>query len=352
MIHLDAIPKCPIHDCSLDPETGCDHCERDARLEAEQAAEAAEQGDDIVDVEIVWEVDAPGWFADMPEDTYFSDPVPDGSLSASMCKVLIQPGGPAKLRQQLDAPRGPNPVFDIGHAAHKLVLGVGAEIVRIPHDEWRTKEAKAAVQAARDAGQIPLKPADWDRVHAMADQLARHPAAVELLVDAVPEVSAFRRHDSGVWLRSRIDAVGDGYLADFKTSRSADPELFHRDAANLAYHVQDAFYTAMADALDGLPDDPDFYFIVQEKEPPYLVSVVELSPTFRAIGAAAVEHAIDLWQQCQATGEWPGYPAGISLIDPPAWLRSHDEPTEPAYGHEPLDPAIEAAFADLLGETL
>lgn len=324
MIHLDTAPKCAIHDCLIDPVDGCDYCADDARLEAEQAAEG--------------HVTQPGWYTDMPEDIYYGDPVPSGSLSASMCKTLIQPGGPAKLRQQLDTPRQPKKEFDLGHAAHKLVLGVGAEIVRIPHDEWRTKEAKAAVQAARDAGAIPLKPADWDRVHAMADQLAKHPAASELLANTIPEVSAFRQHESGVWLRSRIDAVGQGHLVDYKSARTADPELFRRDAANLAYHVQSAFYSAMADALDGLPDDPDFYFIVQEKEPPYLVSMVELSPAFKAIGAAAVEHAIDLWQQCQATGEWPGYPAGITLVDPPAWLRSHDEPTEPAPASEPGAP--------------
>ena len=293
-------------------------------------------------------VTKPGWWHDMPEDVYYGDPVPGGSLSASMCKVLVQPGGPAKLRQELDHPRPPKPVFDIGHAAHKLVLGVGAELELVPHAEWRSKEAKAAVAQAREAGRIPLKPVDYDRAHAMAEKLDKHPVASRLLTDVRPEVSAFRQHGSGVWLRTRIDAVGNGYIADYKTTRSADPDAFRRDSANLGYHVQSAFYVAMSDALEGLPDSPEFYFITQEKEPPYLVSVAELSPTFLAIGAAAVEHAIDLWQQCTATGEWPGYPGGITTLEPPPWLRSPGPDDTTAS----LDPAIEAAFADLIGESL
>lgn len=349
-------PVCPIHDERIHDELeGCDHCKADAELEA---AEHAELNDDVVDVEIIWEVTEPGWWPDMPEDIYHADPVPAGSLSASMTKLLIQPGGPAKLRQQLDTPQEPKKEYDLGQAAHKLVLGVGAEIARIPetllasNGATSTRAAKEFIANARRDGRIPLKPAEYDQVHNMATELAAHPTAAQLLANTAPEVSAFRQHDSGIWLRSRIDAVGDSYLIDYKTARTADPDLFRRDAATLGYHIQDAFYSAMADALDGLPNDPDFYFIVQEKEPPYLVSVVELSPTFRAIGAAAVEHAITLWDQCTTTGEWPGYPGGIHLIDPPAWIRSHNEGDGQALDAGPmaeLDPAFEAQLALLAG---
>ena len=297
-----------------------------------------------------WLVTGPGWWPDMPEGAYYGDPVPWSSLSASMCKVLIQPGGPAKLRQQLNSPPAPKAEFDIGHAAHKLVLGVGAELALIPHAEWRTKEAKAAVAEARAEGKIPMRPADWDRVHTMAERVYAHPEAAALLNGVVPEVSAFRRHESGMWLRSRFDAVGNDRIIDYKSTRSAAPEAFRRDAANLGYHVQAAFYSAMSHALDGLPDNPDFVFIAQEKEPPYLVSVIELSPAFLAIGTAAYEHAIALYQRCQETGEWPGYPNQTTVLDPPPWLSSAPDSAAEPGGPEQLDPALEAAFAELLGE--
>lgn len=331
-----AMERCPIHDCQRDDVTlACDFCDADERARRAEGLEG--------------HLTEPGWHPDMPEGMYHADPVPGGSLSASMCKTLILPGGPAKLRARVAEPRRPKPELDLGHAAHRLVLGVGAELERIPHEEWRSKEAKAAVAEARAAGYIPLKPADWSRVHHMAEALAAHSVASRLLAGTAPEVSAFRRHETGTWLRSRFDAVGTDYLVDYKTARSADPEAFRRDAANLGYHVQSAFYAAMSTALEGLPDDPDFYFVVQEKEPPFLVSVVELSPTFLAIGHAAVEYAIDTWNTCLATGVWPGYPDGITPVDPPPWLSQPDPDPLDVPVSTDLDPAFERELARLAG---
>lgn len=284
----------------------------------------------------------PGVHDDMAEDVYHADPVPWRSLSSSMAKLLVQPGGPAKLRERMRSPREPKPEFDEGHAVHGLVLGAGAPLRLIPHDEWRTKEAKAAVAEARAEGAIPLKPAQWVKVHAMAEQLTKHRLASELLAHGVPEVSAFTT-EGNVWLRARFDWVRPDCLVDLKTAAAADPGGFSTATAKWGYHLQAAHYLRVAYALGVVPEGSPFIFIAQEKTPPYLVSVIELSPAYLGMGWAESDRAIELWRTCLAEDSWPGYADSTVTIDPPAWLRAQHA--------DVLDPAIEAVFAELLGET-
>ena len=79
-------------------------------------------------------IEAPGIY-EMPEDDYFADPVLAGSLSCTWAKQLAQPGGPAKWKWEREHPQPSKKHFDLGHAAHALVLGVGAPIDEIPFDE-------------------------------------------------------------------------------------------------------------------------------------------------------------------------------------------------------------------------
>ena len=71
-----------------------------------------------------------GIYPDMPEDAYHAHP----ALSASGIKVLAQPGGPAKWWWQHTHPQPSKKAFDVGSAAHSLVLGVGAPLARIPDE--------------------------------------------------------------------------------------------------------------------------------------------------------------------------------------------------------------------------
>src|SRR5207248_11468429 len=86
------------------------------------------------DVQIV----EPGVY-DITNDVYHADPVPQGSLSSTGARQLTPPNCPALFKWQLDHPEPPNSVFDIGTAAHKLVLGDGPQIVEVDADDWRSK---------------------------------------------------------------------------------------------------------------------------------------------------------------------------------------------------------------------
>src|SRR4051794_10326611 len=141
------------------------------------------------------EVIEPAVVADMPDDVYHADPVSEGSLSHSGAKKLLPPSCPALFKWERDNGRPPKKAFDFGHAAHKLVLGVGAQLEVIPGDRWDTKDAKAAVAEARAAGRVPLKATEMQTVQAMAAALREHPIAGALLQpdSGRPEVSMFWR---------------------------------------------------------------------------------------------------------------------------------------------------------------
>lgn len=271
-----------------------------------------------------------GVYDDIPEETYHSDPVPGGSLSSSGARLLLQPGGPAKYRWQQDNPPTTKKHFEIGSAAHQLVLGAGPELVRIDADEWRTKEIKEKVAKVRERGAIPLKPADYQLVHGMAAAIRRHPLAGALFDPAVGEPEKtfiWQDPQTGIWRRARLDWLPTPsdrrlVIADYKTTTDASPHAVAKTIANYGYFMQDPWYRDGVTAA-GLDDDPLFVFVFQEKTAPYLINVVALDPDDVQAGRDRNERALDLYADCIATGEWPGYSSDeITPIILPRWTAS------------------------------
>ena len=246
-----------------------------------------------------------------------------GSLSSSGARQLLR--APAKFRYSQDNPSdGRRDVFDFGSAAHTLVLGKGESIAVVDADSWRGKDAQEQRQKARDNQQIPLLAADHAKALAMADAVHQHPLASELLSDGVAEQSGWWTDDAS-WLRLRFrpDWIttyqGSTTLIDYKTSVTADPNVFAKKAYDFGYHFQAAWYQAGYRALTG--DEPTFLFIVQEKEPPYLVSVVEFDLVAERQGLADMRAALDVYTACKESGIYPGYGDHVHNISLPAWAR-------------------------------
>lgn len=275
------------------------------------------------------EITQPGVY-EISEEIYFGS---QHALSCSGAKLLLPPSCPAKFFWQQDHPVYKD-VWDFGSAAHKVVLGSGPEMVVVPHPDWRTKDAKAMRDEARAAGKIAILERDHERVQDMAAAIRAHPMANALLNPEYghAEQSLFW-HDpeSGILLRSRFDVLRDKvpgrlYIPDYKTGDSANPDSFARSAANFGYPQQDAWYTDGAKSLGY--EDPAFLFIIQEKEPPFLVSVVELDDEARRAGRARNRRAITVYRSCIDNARWPGYVADddLEVIRLPYWyLRASEE---------------------------
>jgi hypothetical protein len=265
----------------------------------------------------------------MTNEEYHAD---RGSLSSSGARLLLPPSCPALFRHAQDTPAEPKKTFELGTAAHKLVLGEGPDLVQVDAEKWTTNAVKAEVAAIRDEGGIPLKPAEYEQVHAMADALRRHPIAAALFDPARgrPEQSLFwRDRPTGVMRRARFDWLPDArsgrlIIPDYKTCRSAEPAALERAVQEFGYHQQDDWYRAAARALDLADDSAAFVFVCQEKTAPYLVTVVEMDATARRIGAARNRRALEVFAECTESGVWPGYSDDIAYLSLPTWAAIRD----------------------------
>ncbi len=274
------------------------------------------------------ELTEPGQYGGVTAEQYHADPVPGGSLSSSGARALLPPSCPALFRHRQLHGQPPKAEFDFGHAAHRLVLGAGAGVAEIEADNWRTNAAKAARDEAYAAGLVPLLSKDLATVHEMADALRTHPEAAALLATGTgdPEQVVIWRDDhTGVMCRAMFDwlrhrpANGRRVLLDYKTCASAEPSDLAKAVANYGYHQQDDWYRSAVRSIDG--QTPGMVFIFQERTPPYLVTVAELDPTARRIGAARNEWARQVYAHCTATDRWPSYVEGIHEIFLPRWAE-------------------------------
>ena len=259
-----------------------------------------------------------GLYADISDADYHAC---RNSLSSSGARLLLR--APAKFRHAQDNPTHKD-VFDFGSAAHTLVLGKGDSIAVVDAESWRGKDAQEQRNTARANHQIPLLAADHRKALAMADAVHAHPLANELLSDGIAEHSGFWTDDrTWLQLRFRPDWItnwrGQTTVVDYKTSVTADPNQFARKAYDFGYHFQAAWYIAGYEALIGV--EPRFLFIVQEKEPPYLTSVVEFDTGAVQAGLADMRTALDVFVACKESGVWPGYGDMVHNIALPAWAR-------------------------------
>jgi hypothetical protein len=266
---------------------------------------------------------------DIPEADYHRDPVPGRSLSSSGARKLLPPSCPAKFRWEQLNPPGPKKVFELGSAAHKLALGAGPELVRIDAERWDTKVVKAQVAEEREAGRIPLKPSEWDHVHGMAAALRRHADARTLLSPdrgTAEQTLIWQDRETGVWRRALLDHLphttsGRMVTADYKTTTNANKSAITKAIFNYGYHIQLDWYRDGIASL-GLDGDPAMCLVFQEKEPPYLVNVVQLDRESLQLGRDLNRRAIDLYAHCAATDTWPGYSNKITLIETPPWAAN------------------------------
>lgn len=281
-------------------------------------------------------VTEPGIY-NLPVDVYHGDPVPGGSLSSTGARKLLPPSCPAKFKHWLEEGDESNPGFDFGRAAHREVLGDGGDIVVVEGDgkdpnAWRTANDKAAVQAARDAGKTPIKPRDGQKVTTMADAIRTHPIAGALFRPGsghAEQSLIWVDQATGVWRRAMLDWLPDNVsisgrliIPDYKTADSIDDESISRSIYQYGYNAQGAWYIDAARAL--VADKVAFVLVFQEKDPPFLVRVVEIDAPALRIGHARNRLAIDIYTACTAANHWPGYGQDIDLISLPRWAEVRD----------------------------
>jgi len=257
---------------------------------------------------------------DLEESTYHAH----SALSSTQARLLLD--SPARYHYAQTHPQTHKAAFDVGHAVHSRVLGVGSPVEVLHFDSYRTKAAQDARDAAYAAGLVPMLAKDMGPIDGMAEAVLAHKDARAIL-EALPgrEVSIFADID-GVPTRARFDIYGDHDGADVKTALDASPDGFNRAVDAHGLHVQEAWYRAAHRAVTGT-ELQSFGFLVVEKTAPYLVGVYDLDIMWRDIGREQAEKARERWLRCTETGEWPGYASG-TLSCPTHVVYRHGEAYE------------------------
>lgn len=267
----------------------------------------------------------------MTAEQYHADPCERPSLSSSIAKELCN-GTPAHARLKHprlnpDFRREDKTAFDIGTVAHQLILEGDANVEIIDGQDWRTKAAQEARDAARDAGKTPLLAKEWEQVEALVNAARRQLEMFDCdpapFTDGKPE-QALIWDDDGVTCRALFDWPHNDHTAidDLKTTgTSADPNTWARKTLyTIGADIQAAFYLRGYKKAFGL--EPTWRFIVVETTPPYALSIVTPSPDVLTLAGRKVEHAIATWRKCLAENHWPAYTRQVSVAELPSWVET------------------------------
>jgi hypothetical protein len=206
-------------------------------------------------------------------------------------------------------------------------LGGENAVMVFDYADWKKKEAQEAKQAARDLGKIPLLAHQFRDVTEMVkvahESLATYKAYGQELnlkiTDGESELT-YIWEENGTWFKIRPDWISKDkkIMLDYKTTgKSADPENYISIIDHTGLDIQDALYRRGVHAINGT--EPDFYFMVQEVEAPYLCSFIDLDMQFREMGENKVDMGISIWRKCLKIGIWPAYSIELCTVEPKPW---------------------------------
>lgn len=267
-------------------------------------------------------ITAPGIHAGVTPGQYFAEPCPAPALTNSGISVLLK-SCPAKFAYHHPAigqppeERADTAARYMGSLVHRLALDKGDDYAISPHDEYRSKEAKAWKAATIAAGIIPVKQADYDEAMEMAAKIR------EQIVEAcegreyqTEVVVAWKRGKR--WCRGMLDVWCPSLLLglDAKTCVEADDRAIDGAFAR-GYGRQDAWYLEGIEAATGNTGRARFGFLFVEKEAPWLGRFAESTEARRHGARLDINRAFAAFDQCMSAGEWPGYAPHRSF--PTSW---------------------------------
>lgn len=281
------------------------------------------------------EIKEPCIIRGMPSEIYHKMP----ALSNSGLKTLLN--CPAKYYYKYlsgECVLKEKPYFKIGKAAHKYILegreAFEKEYWHNPYSEMKKDELIEFLKTfgyddsikkylVADLMQLVLEKAEIEpkAIHLTASELNQIVCMAKsinadtkcknaLSQKGEAELSIFWQDEkTGIWLKCRPDFLPYDCknIPDYKTAESANPETFFNTFIKYGYHVQAAMYRMGIKAVTGI-DVENFFFIVQEKEAPYITQI--FNPATDHIitwGEKAIYAGIEKYLECKEKDLWEGY---------------------------------------------
>ena len=230
----------------------------------------------------------------------------------------------AHFRAAYEHPIEASAAMRFGTLVHSLILGG----MRFAVFDGARRAGKAWDAFEEEhAGDLIVTAPELDRGLEIARKVQRHPFAGPML-DGKCEHELrwkFAGRDCG----GRLDVLGGTFITDVKTSASAQPEWFTRQAIRMAYHAQGAWYREGA-RRNGV-EVHAVNLIAVEIKPPFAVTCFSLTNRALEEGDKLCRIWIEQLNNCegaQSGGYWPEYADFVVPLDVP-------EELDLTYGEEP-----------------
>ncbi len=257
-----------------------------------------------------------GAYARLPAAVYHGNPTPRPALGAtgawqidSECPAFYFARAPFNPQRIVEPEKRE---FDIGSATHLAVLEpdeLKRRVAVIEHHDFYSGDAKRAKELYREAGRIPLLTHEWENLLAMRDALHRHPIGSLAFKGGEAERSYFWFDEEyGIWCKARLDyrIAGSDYITDYKSAFTSNPYRFSSAIDRFGYHIKAAWYCDAVEAIEGVRPTR-FAFIVQAKDPPFLISIIWLEDESLEWGRLIARRSRYVFRRCLDRGEWPAY---------------------------------------------
>lgn len=248
------------------------------------------------------------------------------SISSSVLKQVIDPNVSDyhvyRHHVKKDIERETKAFFDVGASAHMKVLEphVFDDLVRVQPEEIKMRRGKAwDAFSAENEGKTIITKDQYDQVCAMANLINKNKHAKMLLDACHKEVSGYRKHETGVILRARADAISfsHGFVADLKFMDDISPAGFAKAAANNGYYIQQWVYKYVFNV-------EEFYFICVGKKEPSQVAIYMLNEDYEAKAAEQVPPALAHWKNCTENNRWNSFTTEdepVKVLAAPNWFN-------------------------------
>lgn len=238
---------------------------------------------------------------------------------------------------------------DAGSIAHEILLEGSFECCEVINREhhpaektgaiptgWTNKSIRAARDAAREAGKIPILDDAFEEIRTM---VVAAQTFIESLKETEPAIWRAFQPDGGdseltfTWddgptpCRIRPDRIStDRTLmvdAKFYSGNGGPREWIRKQLFASGYDISAAFSSRGIEAICGVR--PTYIFLVVPTKPPHLPYLVGLDPMAFDLAAQRVSVGLQEWQQCFKRGYWPSYPRTVHYAEPPAYLQAQVE---------------------------
>lgn len=253
------------------------------------------------------------------------------ALRSSVLRVFAQ-RTPRHARWMMEHPTRETHDTFLGTLLHMAILEPDRferEVLVQPYFGHHAANATKALKAqwiAEHPGAIAIKEEELESLKAWRTELFSVPVIRHLLTcPGINELSLIWDEPCGVRCKARLDRfveyTGKGTKVELKTARNGDGWRFGRQALDLGYHIQDAFYMRGLDTIYGKRERRSVICTLEkgDEHSPSLAVPYEFEAAAKHLGSTIVERAISDYAECEKAGVWPGYSIDIEKLQLPSY---------------------------------